>query len=234
MAILIRRYLFIHYREATQLPVKEKDEVIRMKRKKLRRHMIKKIRQYENEMPSMEQYIEKEYLDDYNNAVIRINAYDGIEWFDMLSIGNQATLNQDIYDFIDRKAYYIPIRYPIIIQFENVQLSVKEQIYITSLIKEHYNLILKDKRIDLLFNFITILSLFVLGTVLLIIYFTINTAKVGDIFSEILSIVASFSLWEAVDYFLLERNNISKERLNAGQLTISEVRFIAKNGDNNI
>jgi hypothetical protein len=197
-----------------------------MKRKKLRRQMVKKIRQFENEMPSMDQYVEKEYLDENNNAVIRINAYEGIEWYDMLSIGNQATLNQEIYDFIDRKAYYIPIRYPIVIQFENVQINEEEQIYITSLIKEHYTLILKDKRIDLQYNFITILTLFTLGIILLIVYFTINTAEVGNVFSEILSIAASFSLWEAVDYFLIERKNIGKEKFNAGQLTISEIRFI--------
>lgn len=199
-----------------------------MKRKQLWRKMVGRIRKYENEMPSMETYLEKEYLDKDNNAVIRIFAYDGIEWFDKLSIGNQATLNQDIYDFIDRKAYYIPIRYPIIIQFENVELNEEEQNQIIRLIKEYYASILFDKRIDLHFNFITILSLFILGIILLIIYFTMNTAEVGAVFSEVLSIAASFALWEAVDFFLLERKNISKERWNAGQLTISEIRFITK------
>lgn len=197
-----------------------------MKRKQLRRRMVKNIRRFENNMLSMERYLEKEYLDEDNNAVIYVNAYDGIEWFDKLSIGNQVALNQDIYDFIDRKAYYIPIRYPIIIQFVNVDLNEKEQNQIIRLIKEHYTSILNDKRIDLHFNFITILSLFTLGIILLIIYFTINMAEVGEIISEVLSIAASFALWEAVDYFLLERKDISKERLNAGQLSISEIRFI--------
>ena len=199
-----------------------------MKRKQLRRKMVGRIRRYENDMPSMETYLEKEYLDKDNNAIIRIYAYEGMEWFDKLSTGNQATLNQDIYDFIDRKAYYIPIRYPIIIQFENVELNEEEQHQIIRLIKEYYALILNDKRIDLHFNFITILSLFTLGIILLIIYFTMNTAEVGAIFSEVLSIAASFALWEAVDFFLLERKSISKERWNAGQLTISEICFIAK------
>ncbi|MBS5933388.1 MAG: hypothetical protein KIC94_11005 [Clostridiales bacterium] len=197
-----------------------------MKRKQLRRRMVKNIRRFENNMLSMERYLEKEYLDEDNNAIIFVNAYDGIEWFDKLSIGNQVTLNQDIYDFIDRKAYYIPIRYPIIIQFVNVDLNEKEQNQIIRLIKEHYTSILNDKRIDLHYNFITILSLFTLGIILLIIYFTINMAEVGEIISEVLSIAASFALWEAVDYFLLERKDISKERLNAGQLSISEIRFI--------
>lgn len=199
-----------------------------MKRKQLRRRMVKNIRRFENNMLSMERYLEKEYLDEDNNAVIYVNAYDGIEWFDKLSIGNQVTLNQDIYDFIDRKAYYIPIRYPIIIQFVNVDLNEEEQNQIIRLIKEHYTLILNDKRIDLHFNFITILSLFTLGIILLIIYFTINIAEVGEIISEVLSIAASFALWEAVDYFLLERKDISKERLNAGQLSISEIHFITQ------
>jgi len=205
-----------------------------MYKKKFRQQMVKKIRQYEDVMPSMEQYLEDEYLDENNNAVIRINAYEGIGWYDPLSIGNQVSLNQDIYDFIDRKAYYIPIRYPIIIQFENVDLNEKEQNHITSLIKEHYTLILKDKRIDLQFNFITILTLFVLGIILLIVYFTLNTAELGDVFSEILSIAASFALWEAVDYYLLERRKIASERFNAGQLTISEIRFISQNSNSNI
>lgn len=190
--------------------------------------MVKNIRRFENNMLSMERYLEKEYLEEDNNAVIYVNAYDGIEWFEKFSIGNQVTLNQDIYDFIDRKAYYIPIRYPIIIQFVNVDLNEKEQNQIIRLIKEHYTLILNDKHIDLHFNFITILSLFTLGIILLIIYFTMNIAEVGEIISEVLSIAASFALWEAVDYFLLERKDISKERLNAGQLCISEIRFITQ------
>ena len=68
--------------------------------------------------------------------------------------------------------------------------------------------------------------MFTLGIILLIIYFTMNIAEVGEIISEVLSIAASFALWEAVDYFLLERKDITKERLNAGQLSISEIRFI--------
>lgn len=199
-----------------------------MKRKQLRRRMVKNIRKFEKEMSSMDKYLDKEYLDEDNNAVIFLNAYDDIEWFDKLSTGNQVILNQEIYDFIDRKAYYIPIGYPIIIQFVNVELNEMEQNLIIRLIKEHYSLILNDKRIDLQINFITILSLFTLGIILLIIYFTINIAEVGEIISEVLSIAASFALWEAVDYFLLERKDISKERLNAGQLTISEIRFSTK------
>lgn len=199
-----------------------------MKRKQFNRTMRKRIRRYEKEMPPMDTYLEKEYLDENNNAVIRIYAYEGMEWFDKLSIANQTSLNHDIYDFIDRKAYYIPVRYPIILQFENVELNEEEQLLIEQLIREHYSLVLNDKRIDLHFNFITILSLFILGITLLIIYFTMNTAEVGAVFSEVLSIAASFALWEAVDFFLLERRNILRERLNAGQLTISEIRFIQK------
>lgn len=199
-----------------------------MKRKQLRRRMVTNIRRFEKEMSSMDKYLDKEYLDEDNNAVIFLNAYDDIEWFDKLSTGNQVILNQEIYDFIDRKAYYIPIGYPIIIQFVNVELNEMEQNLIIRLIKEHYSLILNDKRIDLQINLITILSLFTLGIILLIIYFTINIAEVGEIISEVLSIAASFALWEAVDYFLLERKDISKERLNAGQLTISEIRFSTK------
>lgn len=199
-----------------------------MKRKQLRRRMVTNIRRFEKEMSSMDKYLDKEYLDEDNNAVIFLNAYDDIEWFDKLSTGNQVILNQEIYDYIDRKAYYIPIGYPIIIQFVNVVLNEMEQNLIIRLIKEHYSLILNDKRIDLQINFITILSLFTLGIILLIIYFTINIAEVGEIISEVLSIAASFALWEAVDYFLLERKDISKERLNAGQLTISEIRFSTK------
>lgn len=43
--------------------------------------------------------------------------------------------------------------------------------------------------------------------------------------SEILTVAASFSMWESVDFFLLERTNVNTEKLDTAQLLLAELEF---------
>lgn len=42
---------------------------------------------------------------------------------------------------------------------------------------------------------------------------------------EFLSIAGTFALWEAVDFYLLERKDLKTQKYNTGQLAMIEVQF---------
>ncbi len=197
-----------------------------MKASKERRKMlIKKISEFEQSNSGIKEYIANEYLDENGTAVIEINGYCGLVWFEPLSSGKQLELNSEIYEYIDKKVKGIPINYFIKLKFINSNLSEDKKQRIKNQIKEHYGLILKERNIKLKFNIIKILGLFIFGVLLLAISFALNKSQLGEIVVEILSIIASFSLWEAADFYLFERNQLKFQRLNAGQIAIAEVEF---------
>lgn len=69
--------------------------------------------------------------------------------------------------------------------------------------------------------------LFILGTVLLSAYFLIAyLPATSDIFNEILSIAGSFTIWEAIDYFILNRNAIKIQKLNTAQLALIKIKVV--------
>ncbi|MEW9079893.1 hypothetical protein [Terrisporobacter glycolicus] len=54
-------------------------------------------------------------------------------------------------------------------------------------------------------------------------YFILEIKSSNPIFMEFLSIAGTFSLWEAVDFYLLERRRLKIERLNSGQIALSQI-----------
>lgn len=190
---------------------------------KMKRKLDKKIKKYESSMEPIKDYIFDEYINEDDKIQIDINVYNGFDIFDPLSMGKQKDLNKEIYDFIDEKIHMIPHKYEICICFHNSNLTKKDEKEIKSIIEEHYYLILQEKRFNLRINTIKILSLTVIGVVLLSLYFILEIHSNKPVFMEFLSIAGSFALWEAVDFYLLERRGLEIERLDAGQVAISQI-----------
>lgn len=185
---------------------------------------IQNLKIFEKNLEPLTEYINHEYMEK-DKAVIYVNCFEENEVFDSFSYKQQTSLNPDIYTFIDEKVYPIPAAYPIEIRFVNKAFSKQETIAIKKIIEEHYSLILRDKLIDLKINTIKISALAIIGIVLLGIYFSLQIAELGSLFMEFLSIAGTFALWEAVDFYLLERKEIKNERFNAGQMAMADVKF---------
>ncbi|MCC3868282.1 hypothetical protein [Terrisporobacter mayombei] len=190
---------------------------------KTKRNLDEKIKKYESSMKSIQDYFFHEYINEDNKIQIDINIYKGFDIFEPLSMGKQKDLNKEIYDFIDEKIHMIPHKYEICICFYNSNLTKKEEKEIKSIIEEHYYLILREKRINLRINTIKILSLTVIGVLLLSLYFILEIHSNKPVFMEFLSIAGSFALWEAVDFYLLERRGLEIERLDVGQVALSQI-----------
>lgn len=65
----------------------------------------------------------------------------------------------------------------------------------------------------------------VLGVIFLTIYFAMELTSSNPVFMEFLSIAGWVAAWETVDSWLLQRKEIQREYLRAGQAVLSEVVF---------
>lgn len=188
------------------------------------KNFIRDLKNFEKNIVPLETYIKDEYMEG-DKAVIYVNCLNEEDIFESYSYQSQKSLNPAIYDFIDSKVYLIPAAYPVEIRFVNKAFSKHEVEEIREIIKEHYSLILRDKLIDLRINMIKITALLIIGIVLLGIYFSLQLADMGSLFMEFLSIAGTFALWEAVDFYILERKQVENERFNAGQMALASIQF---------
>jgi len=192
----------------------------------MRNHLLTRLMHYEWSLKPLKKYLSESYLDAERNAVILLNGEAVTNWYHPLSMAQQLEIDPAIFEYIDTKAYPIPVQYPLNIELHNCKLSPDEQATISRLIREHYTLILHDKKLDLRTNMIRVLLLFLFGAAFLVFSFWLSTLHTEQFVIEFCSIVATFSLWEAVDLFLLESRRIKVEHLNAGQLAKASVIFV--------
>lgn len=189
-----------------------------------RKIFIEQIKKYEEKKKKMSEYIKEEYIDASGIAVIDVNL-DNFEVFNQLSMGKQRTLNKEIIEYIDEKSYPIPVDIPIKINiYGSFEDAVKEEII--NKLQEHYDLMLNDKKFDLKINAVRSSVLFIIGVILLIFYLLLANFTVNKLWYEILSIVSTFIIWEAADFFILERYALRVSYYEIAQMAICEKSFV--------
>lgn len=186
-----------------------------------------KIKSYSKMMPSMKEYIKSEHLDNDNCAVIYVNIDDGFELFNKLSVKNQLTLNDEIFNYIESKAKHISIEYEVKINFIGKFNDDNKEI-IKELVKENYYLDFQEKKREYKFLKLKTIGLTIFGLIILSLYFRIKYINSRAIFSEILSIVGTFSLWEAANSYLVESRYLKSDIRKIGRMAISEIIFSKK------
>lgn len=195
--------------------------------KNRRKIFIEQIKKYEEKKKKMSEYIKEEYIEASGIAVIDVNL-DNFEVFNPLSMGKQRTLNKEIIEYIDEKSYPIPVDIPIQINIHgSFDDTVKEEII--NKLQEHYDLMLNDKKFDLKINAIRSGALFTIGVILLIFYLLLANFTVNKLWYEILSIVSTFIIWEAADFFILERYALRVSYYEIAQMVICEKTFVENN-----
>lgn len=194
--------------------------------------MRKSMRKLTNQVIAHEQRQQpySEYIDEaYGVCDGMANIYVELEkggLYDPLSPSAHRALNPEIYRYIDEKIAMLPYGYGVNLCFSGPDLTGQEQGEVARLLTAHYNTVLHDKHIDLKVNAIKTGGLAALGLVTLSIYFLPIFSRIAEIFAEILSVVGSFALWQATDFFLLERKAMRAEWLNAGQTALARVQFV--------
>ncbi len=174
----------------------------------------------------------KNYVDaiknENGNAVIDVNLSDKIDLYNPMSMETEPDLSNDIYDYIDEKANIIPAEIPLCIRFHG-DVNQDEQQRIKEAMRKHYIRKSYDIIWDIAANTRKMIALTIFGIIVLALYFFVSFTKADDYFiAEILSIVGSFSLWEAADSFLLERPRLRREYKNIMQNIDQKTEFIPK------
>lgn len=195
---------------------------------KARKNQLKKATARRSALLTLRQYIDQEYMDADGYAVIDIALYDGFARYNPLSLGRQLDLNEEIYDFIERKASIIPAQLPLKLCFHGGNLDAAEQERVRQLLTEHYTVCLHDKLWDKRSNRRKLVGMSAVGLFFLSLYFYFALKREDGLFLEILSVIGSFALWEAADSLMLERRDINAEIRSIAQHLTQEVVFAAK------
>ena len=96
---------------------------------------------------------------------------------------------------------------------------------IKELVKENYYLDFQEKKREYKFLKLKTIALAIFGLIILSSYFRIKFMNSRVIFSEILSIVGTFSLWEAANSYLIESRYLKSDIRKIGRMAISEIIF---------
>jgi len=195
----------------------------KMKKQELKKR-LEKFSTYEF---STHEYVKAKYIKD-GVAVIKLNCNELNDFIDSNST-LQPVLNMEVASYIERIAYDIPAFYPVEIEVIDNGYEDEEKKLINDLIISHFGLKVGDKIYDL--NYITVKSILLLlvGLAALTSFFVLSYFDLSALFSDVVTIMGWFAIWEFIDRFWLEREKIQTERMNAGQLATAKIKFIDKN-----
>jgi hypothetical protein len=146
--------------------------------------------------------------------------------FDPMHGDPQRDLNHDIYTSLDDQAFLIPLKERI-----HVVLQCEYDKEVIPLFHRHYEEKMLGKKRELRFNTLKTIYLLLLGFLLLGISYITKLASSSGFVGEFLSVAASFSMWESVDAFILERRSIRNEMLELYRLAFCKITFEPKQKD---
>lgn len=169
-----------------------------------------------------------EYLESVRDkdgfAVVDVNLGEDA-LYDPLSLKGHKDLRGEIYDFIDAQTNVIPSEVPLRIRFHG-HVEKEEQEEIRAIMHRHYTMKSYDNAWDLAANMRKMLLLAIFGAIVLAVYLFLAITDKHVFMAEILSIVGSFSLWEAADAFLLERPGLRRAYKSIEQSLNQKIEFV--------
>ena len=158
-------------------------------------------------------------------ACIDVRLQADTELYDPLSVGENLDLSSEIYAFIDAQANIISSHIPLRIRFRGREVSPQEQENVRQIMRRHYTMCSYDVIWDMAANLRKMLCFALFGAAVLAVYLYLAFTSDRPLSAEILSIIGSFSLWEAADAFLIERPRLRREYANVMQNVHQTVEF---------
>lgn len=176
---------------------------------------------------SDKRYVEQRLQPD-NTVKIDVNIPDDLELFDPLAPDEYAQLNPEILRYIEDQAYFVPAEYDLTINFVGKSLPQDKRTRLENALHDHYNMQVYDKLDDIKNNRRLGIFLLAFGAIALGVYFFMTLFEKNLLFNEIVSIVGTFSVWEAVDCWLIGGHHTKTELRNAMQMALLKVTFTEK------
>ncbi len=148
-----------------------------------------------------------------------------LELFHPLAPNSYKVLNPEIYNYIDEQVYFVPSEYDICLHFVGRELTAEQQKQIDLAVHKHYNLQVYDKLDDIRRNRLLGIFLLIFGVIALALYFFLQIRNKNLLMLEVVSIVGTFSVWEAVDCWLIQGHERRTALHNALQMAVAEITF---------
>lgn len=195
-----------------------------MKNKKERKTQIK---QFQKANFDFAKYVKEFYVEDGKAYIsVKIDSIDEI--ISDYSIEGYEWLNSDFAAYVEENTYYIPVHYPIVIDIYGCNFTDQEQKMITEVIRDYFGLKLGDKILELKQNRKKAMMLLLFGVFTFATSFLLSSINQISMLFEILVIITWFAIWEFISYVWFEREQMKKDKVEAGQLASMEVKFNSK------
>lgn len=189
-------------------------------RKQRRRSFFSSLKEYSKRSRANRNFSDK-YSDicEDGSVRIRVNTESGL----YSPYADKKDLDADMLDYIESTAYNIPIDRPLTISFSSV--PEEERVNVVSAYNKYFELKFNDKCLDLRICYVKAIVLLVLGFIFFGCAVAFSHFEILWGLNEICTVAASFTMWESIDFFLLERANIKAEKLDAAQLMLAKIEF---------
>ena len=173
-------------------------------------------------------YVENTYMKN-GNAVIPIKAKDISELY-VEHDYKKVDLADELCSYIEEIAFMIPVHVDIILEIHCPEISKELQNKIKRNIKNNYGMEIDDNDTDLRQNNQRSIMMAIIGILLLIL--NIFTSNLGEVWSELLTIMWWVPLWNMIEIQFMENRETRSQRLNNQQLYDSKVEFVFDDGIN--
>jgi len=162
-------------------------------------------------------------------------AYIELKITDLSSIKNQYSTNDkiiikdELYQTIEKLASFIPLDYPLVLEIHNKTFTSEEKILIRRLIKNHFSLETITKEMELKAikrksHFFLISG--IIGFILLGLIYVFDPIPY---LAEIVSFIASFSIWQFAELLLFEQDDLQEDIIRKTHL--SKIRIVYSKED---
>ena len=176
-------------------------------------------------------YIKKEFLTDDGDADLFLNIEKREDLFDTRTVDQQKDLAFEVYDFIEEKTAILSSDMKIHLHITGMYLSPREQELVRHILREHYAIELNKVQRPYIKYRNRIITLILFGILIFLIYSLLFFLTNFTFLLEVLGFMFTFALWEALDIYISDLNDVKSERIEITQNLLLEVDFEHKERD---
>lgn len=175
-----------------------------MSKQRLKKYQEKKFEYYKD-------INEVTYNDNEAYIILKVDKINKI--ISEYSLPGEETLNEDFIKLIEKKASFISIDVPLVLEIHNNTLSSEEKILVRKLLKNYFNLEKTNKQIELNNLNRKINFFLIVGIISFLISISLLYLDYLKGLQEIISFLGSFSIWEFAELKLFEQDGLKEDVL---------------------
>lgn len=170
-------------------------------------------------------YMEDEYTisNGYADVYLYITKIDEI--FDTRTMGKQLALRSDIYEYVENKTSMLNNDIQIRLHIVGCDVDSKEAETIKHAFKEHYAIELYKAQKNYKNCLTKTIGLLLFAVLVTFLYFVLLKFTELSFTSEFLSVIFSFTIWEAVSRFIFELPELNNTREAVTQNLLIDISF---------